>query len=143
MTWSVKLLLTLLTAIIASQIVAGLVAWRDDAVATSWINELTGKRECLYDFSTLEARRLERLANERRLQLGVEDRLRVDCYLREAQNWRDLERKRRDSAKARSAMTQAATIGGLAVIFSILLLLFGWFSRRKDATHALSHPMEA
>jgi len=141
--WLTKLLLTLLAAFVASQIAVGLVAWKDGAVATSWIKDLSGKQECLYDFSPEEALRLDRLATVISSQLGVEDRLRVDCYLRKANNWRELERRRRDLVKARAAITQAATLGGVAVIIFGLLCLFGWLGRRKhDERRASSQAAE-
>lgn len=129
-----KVLLALLMLVLASQLINGLRAWRDEAVAASWIEALDGKRECLYDFSTLEARRLERLATVSSLKLSVDDRLRVDCYLREVNNGRTVERARQDFTRARTAINGAAMLGGVAAAMIAALSMFGRIGRRKTTT---------
>jgi hypothetical protein len=129
-----RILLALLMLILAIQLTYGLLAWRDEAVAEGRIQALEGTSECLGDVTTLEARRLDHLATVNGVTLSVEDRWRVDCYLRAGDRRQAIERAQRDFTNAQMAIMKAATLGSAAATMIGILSALGWISRRKAAT---------
>lgn len=134
MVWLRRVLLTLLILFLATQLINGLQAWRDEAVAKSWIGALDGKRECLGGFTTLEARRLESLATLDGGKLSAKDELRVECWLRHQENRETIYRVGRDLTRAQTAITDALVFGAATVITICVLLMLGRSHRRKTAT---------
>ncbi len=141
MVWLRRVLLGLLTLILASQFIIGLQAWRDEAVAASWIVALEGKRECFGDFTSSEALHLEQLATVNSLKLSANDRLRVDCYLRDVDRRRTVERASRDLIKAQTTVKNALIIGAASSALIAILVVVAWincknaikFERRSPA----------
>lgn len=133
MVWLKRILLPLLMLILAIQLSYGLLAWREEAVAEGRIQALEGTSECLGDITTLEARRLEHLATISGLTLSVEDRWRVDCYLRAGDRRQAIERARQDFTNAQTAITKAALLGSAAAIMIGILSVLGLIGRRKTA----------
>lgn len=133
MVWLKRILLPLLMLILAIQLSYGLLVWREEAVAEGRIQALEGTSECLGDITTLEARRLEHLATISGLTLSVEDRWRVDCYLRAGDRRQAIERARQDFTNAQTAITKAALLGSAAAIMIGILSVLGLIGRRKTA----------
>lgn len=133
MVWLTRGVLLVLALLLATQLINGLRAWRDEAVAASWIDALKGKRECFGDLTLSEAERLEHLTTVATPKLSFEDRWRVDCYLRDVDRRRTVDRAEWALIDARTKIKNALIYGTVTLVVTAILAMLGWISRNKAA----------
>lgn len=133
MVWLTRGVLLVLALLLATQLINGLRAWRDEAVAASWIDALKGKRGCFGDLTLSEERRLEHLATVATPKLSFEDRWRVDCYLRDVDRRRTVDRAEWMLIDARTKIKNALIYGTATLAVTAILVMLGWISRNKAA----------
>lgn len=120
-----RCLIVLLLVVLAFQLVTLARAWRDDAVAASWIEALQGENTCGPPFTFEETRHYEQLAAMHESKLTASERSKTDCYVRDRQRRQSLDLMSRKSTEAKRSVSDATILIAATAVLIIILAGIG------------------